>query len=543
MNTRCSHWLAVLLSLSCALLLGGAPQVQAAARAWVSPDRIEMGQTTTLRVETDHSVNQVPDLSALAATFNVLGQSSSTNTTITGGAVVTSTTFHFELEPREAGVLGIPALQVAGESTTPLQLTVLPARVGSAAAGDVIYLETELDSESPYVQQALRYTVRLYYAVPLINGNVEAPAPEHAALQPLGEERNYTREVAGRNYQVFERNYLLLPERSGTLTLPAPLFRGRARNSNVDPFFDRGQNVNATGQARTLEVRAQPAGAPAPWLAARGARFSRAEVAQQGKVGEPLMLELTLEVDGVAASQLPPLNLPDIPGAQVFPEAPQQQDQLAQGQIRAQLRRRFAIVPTAAGVLSIPELRVGYWNTSSDHADAATVPALELQISGTAVATPGGASTVPDIQPGALGAGMRPAADTAALWPWQWAVAVLSVSLLAALYWGWSRGRPRARTGALPAAPTAAQQQLSDALANGDLRRLSLLLAQASAAHSVEQRQLLDQLQQMLWSAEPAGDQQLLLVKLRSAFAPLRRGDANRSKPAVDLPELYPSRN
>lgn len=542
MNRSSGHWLLMAVGLCLGL------NAHAAVRAWLNPDRIQMGQTTTLSVETDQAVDQAPDLSALQASFNILGQSSNTQTTVSGAGAIRRTTFLFELEPKQPGVIGIPALSIGTEQTAAISLTVLPAQPGSAASGDLIYLESQFDTTTPYVQQGVRYTVRLFYAVPLINGGVDAPAPENAVLQTLGEERNFQQQVGGRTYSVFERSYLLVAERSGTLNVPAPVFRGRARSGNVDPFFDRGQNVSASGQLQTLDVRPQPANAPDPWLPASSARFSRAEIPQQGKVGEPLTLELTLDVEGIAATQLPELTLPDIPGAQVFPEAPQQQDSLAQGQLRAQIKRRFAIVPNTAGSLVIPELRVPYWNTTTDQLDAATLPQLDLQIAAGAVAvntTPVPPSAAPS-QPMTEGAVSAPTAPSAVLWPWQLGVLLLSIALLGALAWGWRRGaRQSARSQITTTiAPDSAEQRLATALHHGDLQQISLALARRQAPNTASQLALIAELQMRLWSASGAGSANAasdLLQRLRKAFPSEPRSTKAAANDPV-LPELYPQR-
>src|SRR3546814_4227152 len=79
-----------------------------------------------------------------------------------------------------------------------------PARAGSAA-----FIETQIDDEDPYVQQSVGYTLRLYYATPLVSGQLDQATPDGASLQRVGSDLQYTRLVGGKRYTVVERRFLL----------------------------------------------------------------------------------------------------------------------------------------------------------------------------------------------------------------------------------------------------------------------------------------------------------------------------------------------
>lgn len=529
-------------------------EVFAAARASLQPVHIALGQTTTLTVETD--VAAEPDFSVLDRDFVLRGRSSSTQTTIRNGSVATRTLFGIELEPRAAGVITIPAITVGNEQTAPIILNVDASAPASAGNGDAIYFETELATHEPYVQQAVLYTVRLYYAIALLNGGVDVRAPADASLQQLGEDRNYQRAINGQRYEVFERSYLLIPEKSGALLMPAPQFRGRARSNDINAFFDNGRAVSLAGQGETLNVRPQPAAAPQPWLAASALRLSHGALPDKARSTEPLLLEITLAADGVMAAQLPELVLPGIAGAQIFPEPPQSKDAMVAGQLRATLTRRFAIVPAQPGVLRIPELRVGYWNTQKDQADAAVLAAFNVEV------TPGTNAALQSAARAGSNAGavqqlMSGNADQAAARPWQLLTAVLALALMAALWWGWRRGQPLQT---VPMTQGAGRKVALDsvtlqrALAGNDLRAIAEALQGTSTPASTTlgalqarladaiQRDAVADLDRAMWAAGVT-DHTQLLAKLRAAFrgAPSFAVDATAAGAEL-LPPLYPRR-
>lgn len=538
-----------------AMLAMGASLAHAAARATLQPDRISFGNTATLTITTDE-LNVAPDFSVLEQNFIIRSQSSSVQTSINNGSYSAQTSYSIELEPRAEGVLAVPPITIGNSTTDTLALTVVPAQQGSAARGDPIYIESEIATTTPYVQQAVAYTVRLYYAMPLLGGDVTAPAPANASLQQLGEDRQSQVEVGGQRYGMFERRYLLIPEQSGTLELPAARFRGNAQVGGGNGFFSRSQSVSAVGQPFTLTVRPQPADAPQPWLAARTLSLTRADLPPSPRAGEPLLVDITLSADGATSSQLADLELPPIAGAQVFPEAAQRQDRIVGGQSLATLRRRFAIVPSAAGTLELPELRVRYWNVESDRADVAILQAARIEIgAGAAVAAPAAApvATAPVAAPAPVDTGLQES-----LRNWQAVSAALAIGLLLALAWGWRRGRVGAAlpaTGSAPLANVADPAPLRQALASGDLHAIGDALRLAASPPCLNlgavierladaaQREAVQALQRVQWAPQASADEHAQVrSRLRTAFKDGPRWCIARAAAAPQvLPGLYPT--
>ena len=556
---------ATIFASLCLLVASGT--LLAAPRAWLQSSRIALGETTTLNVESDSATAGAPDFSALQNDFDLRGQSSSTQMSIVNGRAGARSTYSVVLEPRAAGVFTIPSLTMGGGTTEPISLTVVPATPGSAQRGDPIYFESELSTHDPYVQQAVTYTVRLYYAVSLVDGGVDVRAPDNGSLEQIGEDRTSERNIGGQLYNMLERRYLLTAEKSGPMSLPAPRFRGRARRSGGIGFFSDVVAVSQVGRAESLNVRPQPAGAPRPWLVANQLTLMRGDVAHEVRAGEPLILELTLTAEGARASQLPDLSLPGIPGAQVFPEPQQARDAIVDGQPLANVTRRFAVVAAHPGTLRLPEVRVNYWNATSDRADAESLPALAIDVTPGAgipaspiVPTPG--VQVTETRNAGAVANSGPPADARTLHLWQTLTAVLALAFALALGWGWRRGRGpgpvqvelhESGAEAVASAPKALQL----ALAGGDLRVISDALrrttsppcptvgALKSRLDDPAQRAAIEALESSLWGAgRDGGPDEETCAQLRQAF---RQGP--RFAPAGSavsngvLPPLYPQRS
>ncbi|HRO27478.1 MAG TPA: BatD family protein [Luteimonas sp.] len=553
MTVRIATWLSACL-LACAAALAPA---QAATRAWLDRDRIEVGETATLNIETDQSGAQMPDFDALVPDFVLSGHSSSRGIDVVNGQRRARVLFAVALKPRRDGLMTVPALRVGGESTQPLTLTVVPASTAPARAGEPAFIEGEADSQAPYVQQSIGYTLRLYYATPLVSGQLDQPEPEGAAMQRIGSDLQFNRDIGGRRYTVVERRFVIVPERSGMLTIPGARFEGTGVGGFFDDMFGSGRRaLRANGPPRFLQVRPVPDGAPQPWLPLHGLELRYLATPQSLRAGEAATIDVELVADGAAATQLPELRLPAIDGAQVFPEPPQVDEQFERGRLRTKVTRRFSVVPMHEGTLHVAGARQAWWDVRAGVERTASLPGLELEVAAGA----GGAATAGDDAHAAfdVARGER----TNGVWPW--------LALAFALLWlgtlGWAlRGRGkmtmRPRRGAaeviapdVPAAPTTSPRELRHVLQTGDLGDVEhALLALASPpaldldalARRLDdeaQRAALDLLQQARWADGEATQARAALL---AAFAQGPRWRvASAPADAADrlLPPLYPER-
>ncbi len=557
MKYRICILLAVLLTWPVSLL--------AATRAWLEQPQVTLGQAVTLNVETD-AVSATPDLTPLLRDFEVEGQSDSRSVRLVNGRMSASTTFSLTLRPRRAGTLAIPALQVGSERTAPLTLEVGATATARAAANGLVFVETEVDDPNPYVQQSVGVTVRLYYATPLVSGQLDLDPPDGALLQRVGEIVQSSREIDGRRYSTAERRFLLVPDRSGALTLPGARFQGRGAGGWMDDLLGGNSRVvDITGAPRTLQVRAQPAGAPQPWLPVRDLRMRYTAVPQQLRTGEAGTLTVETTVVGATQAQLPELPAPSIPGAQVFAEPPQFDERFAGGTPQVTLTRRYSVVPSQAGTLVVPGTAMAWWDVRAGAARRATLPDLTLPV----VVGTGAPSSTPFA--GASGAAATPSGGAGDdillggerrvpphLWPWL--AAGFALLWLTTLLWGLTRRagaspgprtRVRASAGApaiAPATHTAADlKRALDAGGLDDIEDVLRGMARPAAADlddlhrrlaSSSQRTAVELLRRARWAG---GDAAQARAAVREAFRGGPRWQAAEPGEVEEpLPPLYP---
>lgn len=541
------------------ILLLVASHADASVRAWLDRSSITMGETVTLNVESGDAGE--PDFSVLEKDFRIAGRSTNSQLQIINGAMARTNLSAVALEPLHEGVIEIPPILVGRDLTAPMSLTVRPMARGSAAKGDDVFLEVEVDTNTPYVQQQVAYTVRLYYAVSLLEGNLDEPAGDGLQVRRIGDDVNYSRQVDARRYNVVERRYAIAADRSGSVTVPSISFRGRiASGGRYGSFLGQGTPLTTGSEAIVLDVRPAPAGAPTPWVPAQSLRLSddAARLPTQAKVGDALELTLHVEATGLSAEQIPELTLPGIDGAEIYPDQEVRETSEVDGRVLGKRSRKFAIVPLREGALKLPERSLSWWNLATDQAQRSTLPARTLEV----LPAAGGITHAP-LTPGVshpVSLETQTTASSSGQVPlWQGLALFFAIGwLLTLAVWYW---RSRAGDADHELAPRLESNHallwrpaLAHALTRGDLaaaRRALLRLrpdlddlsSLAAKLESADQREAVQALDRVLYRGDAGAG---LAERLRTAFArtPTFVDQARDAIPMTPtLPPLYPSRD
>ncbi|MFC5742789.1 BatD family protein [Dyella tabacisoli] len=461
-------WRRVFTVVLMLLLLSPLAATAVEVQATLDRSRVSLGETVTLnlRLQGGGSANR-PDLSALAQDFIVLGSSSSSSLRIVNGSSTAELTYGVALRPKRVGMLQIPSLNFAGGITQPLQLEVVavgargadskgPDSKGSDSKGpEDAFMEASVDPASGYVGQQLQYIVRMYFAVNLNGGSLIEPKLDGVGLSRVGDEVDYQTERNGRRYSVVEQHYALIPQKPGHLEIPPMLFQGEAMDmSNPDAFFGNPKPISVASSPVSIEVRSIPAAASGiTWLPAHQLHLALEGLPAGGelRVGEPLNLSMNLEATGLPYEALPPLSLPTLDGATVYPGKKLTGTRQEAPWLVGRYQQSFAVVPNRPGTLTIPEITLTWWNVQTDRAEVARLPARSFTVlpaAGAAVQAPPGAdhtATVPTTP--------MTAPNT---WPWRGiAFGSLALWLLSLLGWlGWRRRRALAEVVAVDVAQT-----------------------------------------------------------------------------------------
>ena len=381
---------------------------KASVTATVDRSAINEGETFTLNLSVSGGNSSQPDLSVLHKDFDVLGTGQNSSIQIINGSVQSHHSWSITLSPQHTGTLTIPPITVGSERSQALTITVLPATASSGAGGQQgdVFIEVSAKPGNVYVQAQLLYTVRLYYATPLQQGTLSKPMLDNAIVQKLGKDVNFATQRNGRQYQVIERRYAIFPQQSGTLKIPALVFDGQVNDpttQNNDPFFfgfnQATRHVHLRSRTLEIPVAAQPATYHgANWLPAQDIRLEAtwSQTNPQFHVGEPITRDIIIQAKGLVASQLPDLPMPKLKNLKLYPDQPQTSDTPHGDTLESEREQKIAMIPTQAGDLTLPEIKLTWWDTITGQERIAALPAETVHVlPATATNTGSSATTTP----------------------------------------------------------------------------------------------------------------------------------------------------
>jgi hypothetical protein len=442
--------------LAAALLALLAPLAAWAAGVQATLDRstVQLGETVTLNLQVQGAGSSIemPDLQALQKDFTILGTSQNRSVSVVNGHASSTMTIGVALRPNHIGTLTIPALDVSGEQTAPLQLTVDAPNPNAVvrARGDV-FMQAQITPTHGYVGEQFSYVQRLYYAVNITSGTLDPPSVDGMDVRQLGNDLNYQAQRGGRDYQVLERRYALTPQQAGRIEIPATGFRGDSTNP-MDPnsFFGSATPLAASAPAVSIEVQPPPASwGSADWLPARDLSLAIEgwpDAQHPVRVGQVVNLTMTMRATGLPAEALPVLSMPTIPGATVYPGRAEQSSKPEGQWLSGQRQRTFALVPNQGGTLTVPATTVQWWNVLTGRVEVAQVPAHRLTVlpalGSSGVAPPASATSALAAAPTAQGTRGEELTMADRAWPWRWLVlGLVALALVCAAAWWWRRHR------------------------------------------------------------------------------------------------------
>jgi hypothetical protein len=552
-----------------------APSSFAQSRAYLDRDRIALDETVTLTIHADIGISGPPDVGQFLDEFRIVGHEIKSLQPFANGAMSVSMVMTLELQPKREGAIEIPPFAAGDEIVGPLRLMVTPARNVPAPPspprqaveqGSPVVLQAEIDADSAYVQQSVGYVVRLYYDPMMFAlDDFDQPSPQGATLQRVGQDIEADSVINGRQFKIFERRYLVLPNRPGTVQVPAPKFEGRGVMSLLQDIFSgrsSGGPIRFSGETKTLRVKQIPANAPQPWLPLRGLTMRYLSASRDPRVGEAAKVTVELVADGGSALQLPELAV-TAKGAEIYPDPAQIDERFSGSRLRTRVVREFSVVPEKPGVLRVVAPRIAWWDVEAGVARTTSLPDLRWDVA----PAQGGAASASAVSVAPTAQNDRTAPRGSALdrygHPVFGLVPIAILALLWALALGWggwmwsqrSRGRRGRRVRARDAPPprtgydafaykrlfeNGSLAEISEALCAMAQPRLRDLDRLRSMLDDAAQRAALDALQRARWND---GDIAELRIQLRRAFAdgPHWRSVGIDRTPPI-LPPLYPER-
>ena len=365
-------------------------QIVNAQEIEVTIDRTEIarGETLTYTIRVfDQRQGMQLDLTPLTEDFDVLGTRTSSQIRSVNGAVESWTDYIVTLFPLNEGELTIPAIEINDSATDPVTITVVNEGPRSNQDSDELFLELEFNKETVYVQEQLLFTVRLYYTINGIRNpqftELEMP---NTVIQLIGSPNQYEKLIDGVRFGVYEKRYVIFPQRSGPLEFPDILFRGEVTDGSSN-FVFRNLNtrrVTAFIEGTSVEVQERPLAVQNSefWLPVSNLTMEETWNTDLSglRIGDALVRTVTMVAEGLDGAVLPPFSDLAVEGLNVYPDPADVQRTFVEGAIVGTRVETTSIVPVQAGFIEIPEISIPWWNIDTNQLETTIVPATRLMV-------------------------------------------------------------------------------------------------------------------------------------------------------------------
>jgi len=323
-----------------------------------------------------------PDLTVLKKDFRVLNQQRANQFRSMNGKTVSYTEWTLVLSPIRTGELVIPSIKFDGQVSPEIRVSVneLPQSVKEQIAKE-FFFDIEVDQTSTYVQAQVLYTEKLYYSVNHEDAGLSDLKVTDAHVIPLGEVRQYNTTINGQRMGVYERRYAIFAEESGEMVIPGQKFTASVVNSYNR--WSRGRPVSVVAKPIRIEIKPTPNTYPqGSWLPSPQISISDrwSKPYNEWQVGEPVTRNITINAKGLSGSQLPSIALPVVEGLKYYPDKSEHNDKTDSLGIQGLYQQSLAIVPTKSGRVSVPEMRIPWWNVEKDKLEYAILPAQTINV-------------------------------------------------------------------------------------------------------------------------------------------------------------------
>ena len=394
-----------------------------AASLTASVDRATVGAGESFRLElslSGASPKGGPDFTPLEKDFTIVSKGQSSQTTIINNRVSSSINWQLVLIAPIAGDYRIPPLTVDTDEgrleSDPLKISVQKSSAPAPQAGangttgtapKALSVQTDISTRTPYQNEPALYTVKLVAARSVGDVGIPEFTVPDAVVEKLGDAKVYDARAGGAPVKVIEARYLITPLKPGKIKIPPYIFQGqvvsdvqRGRRSLFnDPFFDmpdpfgmfEGFGNFATtepfaiaGDEVTLDVKA-PAAAMDPWLPLYDLQISEnLSGAEDARVGEPLTLSLTMVARGASGKVLPGLNgqIKENGDFKIYADKPETSEDISKDgkTISGWRQESYTLIPQKSGTLTLPEVKVPWWNIEQGQIAYASVPARTITV-------------------------------------------------------------------------------------------------------------------------------------------------------------------
>lgn len=347
--------------------------------ASVDRTHLEKGETFELVLHLDNFDTQ-PDLDVLDKDFTVYNTSTSSKTTIVNGQQSSQFEMIVTLMPNKTGKLTIPAIKVGNQSTKPISIEVDKELSNEEERNyQDLFAIGSLATDETYVNVPVLYTLRLYYATPILSLQPKPFDIKNSTIKQTNHRKTYQKRINGKMYDVVEESFLIIPNITGTIRIPAIVLEATIPNT----FGQLGTRVKYfSTEAKLLKVKPIPNDISInDWFPAADVQISDNWSADKNiKEGELLTRTIKIKAKGVLSNDIPKLEFKSSDTFNVYPEKPELQDIEQAGQLTGVATYKIGYMPVKQGKAIISAINLKWFDVDNHKSKVASIAAKTFDV-------------------------------------------------------------------------------------------------------------------------------------------------------------------
>ena len=340
---------------------------------------LEKGETFELVLHLDNFDTQ-PDLDVLDKDFTVYNTSTSSKTTIINGQQSSQFEMIVTLMPNKTGKLTIPAIKVGNQSTRPINIEVDKELSNEEERNyQDLFAIGSLATDETYINVPVLYTLRLYYATPILSLQPKPFDIKNSTIKQTNHRKTYQKLINSKMYDVVEESFLIIPNITGTIRIPAIVLEAIVPNT----FGQLGTRVKYfSTEAKLLKVKPIPNDISInDWFPAADVQISDNWSADKNiKEGELLTRTIKIKAKGVLSNDIPKLEFKSSNTFNVYPEKPELQDIEQADQLTGVATYKIGYMPVKQGKAIIPAINLKWFDVDNHKSKVASIAAKTFDV-------------------------------------------------------------------------------------------------------------------------------------------------------------------
>lgn len=191
--------------------------------------------------------------------------------------------------------------------------------------------------------------------------------------------RDEEQTVDGIPYRFTESRFALFAEASGKITVPAIAYRATMPVSSGGTGNRSNPRIEARTEPVEIRIDSPPTDRAGVWLPAQNITLST-EALDRPRVGEPFTRVLYIDVQSQHPAAIPALDTPVVESLRFYPEQARLEERTAEDGMHGRRVESTVIVASSAGTITLPAVKLAWWDIVSRDWQTAQLPAEDIVI-------------------------------------------------------------------------------------------------------------------------------------------------------------------